>query len=268
MPKEKKMEYKNILFSVEGNVAVLKFNRPQALNAVNPEVLAEVNTALDEILKNKEIKVLVLTGEGDRAFVAGADIKHMLNLTPLQAREFGRVGQDLLSRIEQFPMPVIACVNGFALGGGCEIAMACDFIYASEKAKFGQPEINLGVIPGFGGTQRLARLVGSNVAKELCMTGGMIKADEAKSIGLVNKVFPAETLWEETMKTASLIATKGRAALKGVKDCIDRGADMDLANGCRMESDAFGLVFSSPDQKEGMTAFVEKRSPEFKGDLF
>ncbi len=262
------MEYKNILFSVEGNVAVLKFNRPQALNAINPEMLKEVNHVLDEILKNRDMKVLVLTGEGDKAFVAGADIKHMVNLAPLQAREFSRVGQEVLLRIELLPIPVIACVNGFALGGGCEIAMACDFIYASEKAKFGQPEINLGVIPGFGGTQRLARLVGSNIAKELCMTGGMIKADEAKSIGLVNKVFPAETLWEETMKTASLIASKGRVALKGIKECIDRGADMDLINGCRIESDAFGLIFTSPDQKEGMTAFLEKRTPEFKGDTF
>ncbi|MGD9162408.1 MAG: enoyl-CoA hydratase-related protein [Desulfobacteraceae bacterium] len=262
------MEYENILYSAEGNVGVIKFNRPKALNAINTDVLAEVNAALDEILENKEIKVLVFTGEGDRAFVAGADIKHMLNLTPLQAREFSRTGQDLFFRIEQLPMPVIACVNGFALGGGCEIAMACDFIYASEKAKFGQPEITLGVIPGFGGTQRLARLVGNNMAKELCMTGGMIKADEAKSIGLVNKVFPDDMLWEETMKTASLIAAKGRVSLKGIKDCIDRGADMDLANGCRMEADAFGLIFSSPDQKEGMTAFVEKRTPEFKGELY
>ena len=262
------MEYENILFSIEGNVAVIKFNRPKALNAINPEVLADIDAALDNIVKNKEIKVLVFTGAGDKAFVAGADIKYMSTLTPLQAREFGRVGQNLFFRIEQLPMPVIACVNGFALGGGCEIAMACDFIYASERAKFGQPEINLGVIPGFGGTQRLARLVGNNVAKELCMTGGIIKADEAKSIGLVNKVFPAETLWEETMKTASLIASKGKVSLKGVKDCIDRGADMDLINGCRMESDAFGLIFSSPDRKEGMGAFLEKRTPEFKGELF
>ncbi len=262
------MNYNNILFSVEGNVAIIKFNRPQALNAINPDLLKDVNAALDEIVKNPAVKVLVFTGEGDRAFVAGADIKHMVNLTPLQAREFGRVGQELLFRIEQFPMPVIACVNGFALGGGCEIAMACDFIYASEKAKFGQPEINLGVIPGFGGTQRLARRVGNSMAKELCMTGNMIKADEAKNIGLVNRIFPAEILWAETMKAATLIASKGRTALKGIKDCIDRGADMDLINGCRMESDAFGLIFTSPDQKEGMTAFLEKRTPEFKGSLF
>lgn len=261
------MDYKDILFNVEGNVAVLKFNRPKALNAINPDVLAEVNSALDEVMANSDIKVLVFTGEGDKAFVAGADIKHMVGLTPLQARAFGKTGQDLLFRIEQLPVPVIACVNGFALGGGCEIAMSCDFIYASEKARFGQPEINLGVIPGFGGTQRLARLVGNNVAKELCMTGGMIKAEEAKNIGLVNKVFPVETLWEETMKAASMIATKGRVALKGIKDCIDRGADMDLANGCKMEADAFGLIFASSDQKEGMTAFMEKRTPEFKGEL-
>jgi enoyl-CoA hydratase len=262
------MNYNNILFSIEGSVTIIKFNRPQALNAINPDLLKDVNGALDEIIKNPSVKVLVFTGEGDKAFVAGADIKHMVNLTPLQAREFSRVGQELLFRIEQFPMPVIACVNGFALGGGCEIAMACDFIYASEKAKFGQPEINLGVIPGFGGTQRLARRVGKAMAKELCMTGNMIKADEARSIGLVNRVFPAETLWAETMKIANLIASKGRVALKGIKDCIDRGADMDLINGCRMESDAFGLIFTSPDQKEGMTAFIEKRAPEFKGSLF
>ncbi len=262
------MNYNNILFSVEGNVAIIRFNRPQALNAINPDALKDVNAALDEIVKNPVVKVLVFTGEGSKAFVAGADIKHIVSLTPLQAREFSRAGQELLFRIEQLPMPVIACVNGFALGGGCEIAMACDFIYASEKAKFGLPEINLGVIPGFGGTQRLARRVGNSMAKELCMTGNMINADEAKSIGLVNRVFPAESLWEETMKTANLIASKGRVALRGIKDCIDRGADMDLINGCRMESDAFGLIFTSPDQKEGMSAFIEKRTPEFKGSLF
>lgn len=261
------MDFNNILFNVEGNIAVLKFNRPKALNAINPEVFADVNTALDEVERNRNIKVLVLTGEGDKAFVAGADIKHMVDLTPLQAKKFSRDGQDLLFRIEELHIPVIACVNGFALGGGCEIAMACDFIYASEKAKFGQPEINLGVIPGFGGTQRLARLIGNNMAKELCMTGGMIKAEEAKNLGLVNKVFPHENLWEETMKTAALIASKGKAALKAIKYCVDRGANVDMTNGCYMEADAFGLIFTSPDQKEGMNAFLEKREPEFKGEL-
>jgi enoyl-CoA hydratase len=262
------MDYENILFNVEGNVAVLKFNRPKALNAINPDVFTDVNDALDKVESDPNIKVLVLTGEGDRAFVAGADIKHMLDLSPLQAKKFSRDGQDLFFRIEELHIPVIACVNGFALGGGCEIAMACDFIYASEKAKFGQPEITLGVIPGFGGTQRLARLIGNNMAKELCMTGGMIKAEEAKNLGLVNKVFPHESLWEETMKTATQIASKGKAALKAIKDCIDRGANVDLTNGCYMESDAFGLIFASPDQKEGMTAFLEKREARFEGDLY
>ena len=262
------MDYENILFNVEGNVAVLKFNRPKALNAINPDVFADVNDALDKVESDPNIKVLVFTGEGDKAFVAGADIKHMLDLSPLQAKKFSRDGQDLLFRIEELHIPVIACVNGFALGGGCEIAMACDFIYASEKAKFGQPEITLGVIPGFGGTQRLARLIGNNMAKELCMTGGMIKAEEAKNLGLVNKVFPHESLWKETMKTATQIALKGKAALKAIKDCIDRGANVDLTDGCYMESDAFGLIFASPDQKEGMTAFLEKREAKFEGDLY
>ncbi len=261
------MDYKNILFNVEGNIAILKFNRPAALNAINPDVFTEINAALDEVEKNREIKVLVITGEGDKAFVAGADIKHMVDLKPLEAKKFSRDGQDLLFRIEELHIPVIACVNGFALGGGCEIAMACDFIYASEKAKFGQPEINLGVIPGFGGTQRLARRIGNSMAKELCMTGGMIRAEEAKNLGLVNRVFPHESLWEETMKTAGQIASKGKAALRAVKDCIDRGANVDLTDGCYMEADAFGLIFSSPDQKEGMTAFLEKRAPGFEGEL-
>jgi len=262
------MDYQNILFSKEGNIAVLKFNRPKALNAVNPDVFREMNDALDKIMYDSSIKVLVLTGEGEKAFVAGADISHMVDLTPLQMKEFSRNGQAFLFRLERLPIPVIACVNGFALGGGCEIAMACDFIYASENAKFGQPEITLGVIPGFGGTQRLSRLAGKAMAKELCMTGAMISAQEAKEIGMVNKVFPREKLWEETMKTAGNIAAKGRVALRSIKECIDRGFDVDLQNGCNIESEAFGLMATSPDKKEGMTAFLEKRAPEFKGDMY
>ncbi len=162
---------------------------------------------------------------------------------------------------------MIACVNGFALGGGTEIAMACDFIYASENAKFGQPEINLGIIPGFGGTQRLSRLAGKAMAKELCMTGVIISAQEAKEIGLVNKVFPHDKLWEETMKTANLIASKGKVSLRAVKQCIDRGYDVDLRSGCFMETDAFAVCMTSPDGKEGLSAFLEKRKPNFKGEL-
>jgi enoyl-CoA hydratase len=259
------MAYENIIFKKDGNVAVIKFNRPKALNAINPDVLVEVNDALDSIESDPDTKVLILTGEGDKAFVAGADISHMVNLGPLEGRKFSREGQSLLLRLEKLPIPVMACVNGFALGGGTEISMACDFIYASETAKFGQPEINLGIIPGFGGTQRLSRLVGKAMAKELCMSGAMINATEAKEIGLVNKVFPPENLWEETMKTARLLASKGRVSMRGVKHCIDRGFDVDLTSGCFLEADAFAMCMASPDGKEGMSAFLEKRKPEFKG---
>ncbi len=261
------MAYENIIFEKKGPIAIIKFNRPKALNAINPDVLKEVGQALDEIEADKAIKVLVLTGEGEKAFVAGADISVMVNLSPLEARKFSRDGQDMLFRLEALAIPVIACVNGFALGGGTEIAMACDFIYASDKAKFGQPEINLGIIPGFGGTQRLARLVGKAMAKELCMTGVIISAQEAKEIGLVNKVFPHEQLWEETMKTADLLATKGRVSMKAVKRCIDRGLDVDLRSGCYLEADNFAICMTSPDGKEGLSAFLEKRKPEFKGEL-
>lgn len=261
------MEYETILFETEGEVAVIRFNRPKYLNAINPTVLKEMGDALDRIEVGRQAKVLVLTGAGEKAFVAGADISHMVDLSPLEGRAFARQGQDLLFRLEGLPIPVIACVNGFALGGGTEIALACDFIYASENAKFGQPEINLGIIPGFGGTQRLARLVGKAMAKELCMTGIMISAHEAKEIGLVNKVLPQDKLWEETMKTAKLLASKGRVSMKAVKHCVDRGFDLDLRSGCFLEADSFALCMASPDAKEGMSAFLGKRKPEFKGDL-
>ena len=261
------MAYETIILQKQGNVGVIKFNRPKALNAINPHLVSEVHQALDEIEKDPSFRVVVLTGEGDKAFIAGADISYMVNLPPLGARKWSEQGHDLGFRIESFPLPVIACVNGFALGGGAEMAMAGDFIYASENAKFGQPEINLGIIPGFGGTQRLSRLVGKATAKELCMTGGMISAQEAKAIGLVNKVFPADKLWEETMKTAGLIASKGKVSLRSVKQCIDRGYDADLRRGCQMETDHFGLCMSSPDAKEGMSAFLEKRKPAFKAEL-
>jgi len=258
--------YETILFEKLESVAVIKFNRPKALNAINPAVLEEMNDALDQIERDASLKVLILTGEGEKAFIAGADISHMVNFSPLEARRFSVKGHDLGARLENLPIPVIACVNGFALGGGTEMAMACDFIYASENAKFGQPEINLGIIPGFGGTQRLARLVGKGAAKELCLTGAMISAREAKEIGLVNKVFSPDKLWEETLKTAKIIASKGRVAVRAVKQCIDRGFDTDLRRGCQMEADAFALCMASPDAKEGMSAFLEKRKPEFKGE--
>lgn len=261
------MSYENIIFEREGNVGILRFNRPKALNAVNPDVFRDVNDALDRVEEDSSMRVLVLTGAGEKAFVAGADIKYMVNLSPLEARRWSQSGHDIMFRLENLPIPVIACVNGFALGGGTEIALACDFVYASENAKFGQPEINLGLIPGFGGTQRLSRLGGKSMAKELCMTGAMISAQEAKEIGLVNKVFPPETLWKETMKTANLIASKGRISLRAVRQAIDRGYDTDLRRGCYLEVDAFGTCVMSPDAKEGMLAFLEKRKAEFKGEL-
>ncbi len=261
------MTYENIILEKEGNVAVVKFNRPKALNAINLDVLLELGDVLDKIEADTSVRALVITGEGKRAFVAGADIAYMVELTPLQARNFSRRGQELFFRLEKLPIPVVACVNGFALGGGAEIAMACDFIYASENAKFGQPEINLGIIPGFGGTQRLSRLVGCAMAKELCMTGVVISAEYAKEIGLVNKVFPQEMLMEETMKTANVLASKGKVSMRSVKRCIDRGLALDVHTGCYLEADAFGICMASPDGKEGMSAFLEKRKPEFKGEL-
>ena len=219
-------------------MAVIKFNRPKSLNAVNTAVLSELRDALSKIAHDPDIGALGPSPvKGDRSFVAGADISEMVNLTPIQLRKFSRNGQEVLFALEALPIPVIACVNGFALGGGTEISMACDFIYASEKAKFGQPEITLGVIPGFGGTQRLSRLVGKSMAKELCMTGVIISAQEAKDIGLVNKVFAPEELWEATMKVAIDMAKKGKVSMRAAKRCIDRGYDVDLHSGSYMEAD-------------------------------
>jgi enoyl-CoA hydratase len=261
------MAYELILLEISEGMATISVNRPKALNALNPQVMEEIGAALKEISQNKEVRVAILTGTGDKAFVAGADIGSMAKQTPLEAKRFAAAGQEVLFAMEAMEIPIIAAVNGFALGGGTEIAMACDFIYASEKAKFGQPEINLGIIPGFGGTQRLARLVGKGWARELCLTGVIISAQEAKEIGLVNKVFPPETLMEETRKTAKLIASKGRAAIRAVKQTVNRGFDVDLRNGCAMEVDAFAIAFTSPDAKEGLTAFLEKRKPDFKGEI-
>jgi enoyl-CoA hydratase len=261
------MSYESIIFAIEGDVAVIKINRPKALNAINADVLRELDEALDKVETDSAVRVLVLTGEGDKAFAAGADIAHMENFSALEGRRFSEDGQALFFRLERLSIPVIACVNGFALGGGTELAMACDFIYASENAKFGQPEINLGIIPGFGGTQRLSRLVGKAMAKELCMSGVIISAQEAKEIGLVNKVLPAENLWEGTMKTAKVLASKGKVSMRAAKRCIDRGFDLDVRSGCYLEADAFGMCMASPDGKEGMSAFLQKRKPEFKGEL-
>ena len=261
------MAYENIIYEVKDNIATITFNRPKALNALNGALLNELSQALDEIADDENIRVLVLTGAGDKSFVAGADITELATFNSLSAKHFAQKGHRILHKLQQLPIAVIAAVNGFALGGGTEIAIACDFIYASENAKFGQPEINLGVIPGFGGTQRLPRLIGTNMAKELIFTGKMISATEAFRIGLANKVLPPEQLLEEVMKTAGEIATKGKVSLREAKQAVNKGMDVDLATGCAIEIDAFAISFASPDAKEGTTAFVEKRTAEFKGRL-
>lgn len=257
------MPYRTILLTIDAPVATITLNRPDQLNALNTEMLGELSRALDEIRSSRQIKALIITGQG-RAFAAGADISAFLKFDPAGARNFARMGQEVFSKIEGLEIPVIAAVNGFALGGGCELAMACDFIYASEKAKFGQPEVNLGIIPTLGGTQRLGRLVGKGNAKELCMTGRVIDAQEAKTIGLAAQVFPEDTLLSECNKTAHTLAEKSLTALAGIKRVINRGLDTDLDTGCALELDAFAFCFATSDPQEGAAAFLEKRKPTFK----
>ncbi|PIE74519.1 MAG: enoyl-CoA hydratase [Deltaproteobacteria bacterium] len=261
------MSYENIIFEIDGSVAKIFFNRPKALNALNNALLSEFENALCEVEKNEEIKVLILTGAGEKSFVAGADITEINKLNALEAKYFCKLGHDVIGKLQELPIPVIAAVNGFALGGGSEMAMACDFIYASESANFGLPEITLGIIPGFGGTQRLPRLVGKNIAKEMIFTGKMISAKEAMEYGIVNKVCPADELMDTVMKTAKGIAKKGRVSLRAAKYAVNAGMDVDISTGCKIEIDSFSLCINSEDSKEGTSAFLEKRKPEFKGSL-
>ncbi len=261
------MGYENVIFEVKENVGILTINRPKVLNALNPATLEEIEDVVDRLSSGEEAKVLIITGAGDKAFVAGADISEFPKMNSLQARIFAQKGQAIFFKIENLPIPVIACVNGYALGGGCELAMSCDFIYASEKARFGQPEINLGIIPGFGGTQRLARLVGRAKAKELCMTGVQLTAMEARELGLVAQVFPPEELMEKTLEVARGLAQKSLVALRAIKEVINKGLEVDLYTGCALEAEAFATSFSSVDAREGAMAFLEKRKPTFKGTL-
>lgn len=257
------MEFENILFEVKDRIAVITMNRPKAMNALNSATLSDLNKALDEIESNAEIKGVIITGTG-KAFVAGADISQMAEYNTEQASTYTRSAQKVFNRMEEIEKPFLAAVNGYALGGGCEIAMACDFRYASETAAFGQPEITLGIIPGFGGTQRLPRLVGLGMAKELIYSGGMFKADEALRIGLVNKVCAAEQLLEEAMKTMKNIVAKPATGLSKAKVAINAGLDTDIYKAIELERDLFALCFATEDQKEGMKAFLEKRPAQFK----
>ena len=261
------MTYENINFQVEEGIATITFNRPKALNALNAALLEEFSKALDEIAADENIRVLILTGAGDKSFVAGADITELATYNSLAAKAFSQNGHAIIAKLQALPIVVIAAVNGFALGGGTEIAIACDFIYASENAKFGQPEINLGLIPGFGGTQRLPRLIGPNMAKELVFTGKMISSAEAKQIGLANKVVPQDQLLEEVMRTAREIASKGKVSLRAAKQTINYGLNTDLATGIHIEVEGFGMCYASSDSKEGTSAFLEKRKAAFQGTL-
>jgi enoyl-CoA hydratase len=258
------MAYENVLLEKEDNIAILSINRPKALNALNNETLLEINSAADEIKADDSIDVVIITGAG-KAFVAGADISFMQNLTAMEGRAFGALGQAVFRKIEAMEKPVIAAVNGFALGGGCELAMCCDFRIASTSAKFGQPEVGLGITPGFGGTQRLPRLVGAGMAKQMLYTADIIDAAEALRIGLVNSVVEPEELMEFVKKTAKRIASKAPVAVRLCKAAATEGMQVDIDRSMTIEADAFGLCFATTDQKEGMTAFVEKRKAQFTG---
>ena len=258
------MEYQNIKLEVKEGIAYVTVNRPKALNALNTEVLSELLDAFTYVNNTPEVKIAILTGEG-RAFVAGADIAQMRSLeTAGEGREMTMMGQRVFEYMENIDKPIIAAVNGFALGGGCEIAMACDIRIASEKAKFGQPEVNLGIIPGFGGTQRLPRLVGKGMGKYLIMSAQMIDAQEAYRIGLVEKVVPAESLIEECESLAKLIMSKAPIAVKMAKHAINNGLNTDLRTGVAYEAEAYTTTFGTADRVEGMSAFLEKRDAKFQ----
>lgn len=254
-----------LLTERDGALVVLTLNRPDKLNALNAELIGELDAAFDALARDTSIACVILTGAGDKAFAAGADIAAMLDMPPEEARAFSELGHRAFARMERAPFPVIGAVNGFALGGGCELALACDFLYASEKAKLGQPEVSLGVVPGFGGTQRLARRVGIARARELCFTGDTIGAEEALRIGLVNAVVPHAELMGKAKDTAAKIAKKGPLAVAQCKRLLYAGADIPLDNANALETQAFGMIFGTADRREGMAAFLDKRPPAFTG---
>lgn len=258
-------EFNNIILQKQDRIATLVINRPQALNALNRDTILEIKIAVEEVRGDEAIDVLIITGSGDKAFVAGADITFMLEMKAIQAREFGLLGQEVFRLIESMGKPVIAAINGYCLGGGCELAMACDFRICSEKSLFGQPEVGLGVTPGFGGTQRLPRLVGTGMAKQLLYTGDNINAAQALRIGLVNDVVPAEDLQEQVLKIARKISSRGQLAVKFCKVAANEGMQTDIDRAMTLEADLFGLCFATRDQKEGMKAFMEKRRAHFIG---
>ncbi len=257
--------YENLLFESENGIGIVTINRPKALNALNAATIYELDRMFDELAKDDTVKAVILTGSGQKAFVAGADITEMQSMSAIKGRNWGKLAQAVFNKIENLPKPVIAAVNGYALGGGCEISMACDIRIAAENAKFGQPEVSLGIPPGFGGTQRLPRLVGKGRAKELLFTGDMIDAEEAYRIGLANKVVASEELMETAKAMAQKIMSRAPIAVQVCKAAVNEGMDTDLESGVAYEAEVFGLCFATEDQKEGMTAFVEKRKAVFTG---
>ncbi len=256
--------YETILFEIRDAVAVLTINRPDKLNALNSTVHREGVAALDELKADDGVRVVVITGAGEKSFIAGADISEFAGETPVSQRSVFQ-NKTLFNSIDNFPKPVIAMINGFCLGGGCEIALACDIRIAGQNAKLGQPEINLGIIPGGGGTQRLTRLIGEGKSMEFIMTGDMIDAETACELGLVNYVYPPDTLEAETLKMANKIASKSPIALQMAKEAVKTASKTNLDEGLRREIDLFAISFSSEDKEEGVAAFLEKRKPEFKG---
>lgn len=259
------MSYETLLVTRDDGVCTLTLNRPDKLNALNLTLLRELRRAVGELAADPSIRLLILTGAGEKAFAAGADIAAMKEMSTEDARAFAELGQGICSALEGAPFPVIAQVNGFALGGGCEIALACDFIYASEKAKLGQPEVKLGVTPGFGGTQRLARRVGIGRARELCYTGDALSANEALAIGLVNAVVPHGELAARVKAVAAKILANGPLAVAQCKRALLGGADVPLSTANALEAQSFAMLFGTTDQREGMSAFVEKRPARFSG---
>ena len=254
--------YQTIRYEKRDAVAIVTISRPEALNALNSTVITELEQAVSQLENDRDVRCMILTGEG-RSFVAGADIGEQYPLDLDGGRRWGRRGSALFRRIEKLEFPTIAAVNGFALGGGCELALSCDIILASEKAKFGQPEVGLGITPGFSGTQRLPRRIGIAKAKELIFSGKMIKADEAKEIGLVNAVYAPETLMDGAWEMARSFTKNAPIAVKYAKTCIDRGTQTDIDSGIAVENELFAMCFATADQKEGMSAFLEKRSANF-----
>ncbi|HTN51833.1 MAG TPA: enoyl-CoA hydratase-related protein [Anaeromyxobacter sp.] len=259
------MAYDNILWTVEDGVAVLTLNRPKALNALDSKTLGELDAILQAEAAAPGVRALVLTGAGDKAFVAGADIAEMSRMSPQQAQAFAAFGQRVFARLEALPVPTLAAVNGYALGGGSELALACDLVYASERARFGQPEVNLGLVPSWGGTQRLARRVGPMRALEIVLTGEMYEAPRARELGLCLDVLPADRLLAHAVAKARVIASRGPLAVAAAKRALRAGADHGLAQGLALEAEAFGLIFATQDMREGTAAFLEKRPARFQG---